>query len=66
MVKKAKLLPVLAFSVALVPIAEVAAIVVAARHDFAMSSVPLQHQSSTVGMTAQHADSRSAGQHPIN
>ena len=51
MLKKAKLLPALAFSVALVPIAEVAAIVVAARHDLAMVSVPLQHHSSTVGMT---------------
>ena len=51
MLKKAKLLQVLAVSVALVPMAEVAAIVVVARHDFAMSSVPLQHQSSMVGMT---------------
>ena len=51
MLKKAKLLPALAFSVALVPIAEVAAIVVAARHDFAMFAEPLQHHSSKVGMT---------------
>jgi hypothetical protein len=50
MLKKAKLLQALAFSVALVPMAEVAAIVVVARHDFAMSSAPLQHHSSTVGM----------------
>ena len=51
MFKKAKFLQALAFSVALVPMAEVAAIVVVARHDFAMSSVPLQHQTSMVGMT---------------
>jgi hypothetical protein len=51
MFKKAKLLQALAFSVALVPMAEVAAIVVVARHDFGMVSVPLQHHSSTVGMT---------------
>ena len=51
MLKKAKLLQALAFSVALVPMAEIAAIVVVARHDFGMLSVPLQHHSSTVGMT---------------
>ena len=51
MLKKAKLLQALAFSVALVPMAEIAAIVVVARHDFGMVSVPLQHHSSTVGMT---------------
>jgi hypothetical protein len=49
MIKKAKLLQALAFSVAIVPIAEVAAIVALAHHDFAVFSAPLQHQSSTVG-----------------
>jgi hypothetical protein len=52
MPKKAKLLPALAFSVAFVPIAEVAAIGVVARHEFAMSSIPAQHPSSTVEMTS--------------
>lgn len=52
MPKKAKLLPALAFSVAFVPIAEIAAIGVVARHDFAMSSIPPQHHSSTVDMIA--------------
>ena len=51
MLKKAKLLQALAFSVALVPMAEIAAIVVVARHDFGMVSMPLQHHRSTVGMT---------------
>jgi hypothetical protein len=50
MIKKAKLLQALAFSVAIVPIAEVAAIVAMAHHDFAVFSAPHQHQSSTVGM----------------
>jgi hypothetical protein len=50
--KKAKLLPALAFSVAFVPIAEVAAIAMVSRHDFAMSSIPNQHHSSTVETTA--------------
>ena len=50
MIKKAKLLQALAFSVAIVPIAEVAAIVAVAHHDFVVFSAPLQHQSSTVDM----------------
>jgi hypothetical protein len=50
MIKKAKLLQALAFSVAIVPVAEVAAIVAVAHHDFAVFSAPLQHQSSTVRM----------------
>lgn len=45
--KKAKLLPALAFSIALVPVAEIAAIVVAARHDVAVSSRPNQQHSTT-------------------
>jgi hypothetical protein len=43
--KKTKLLPALAFLVALVPVAEVATIAEAAHHDAAMSSVPSQHRS---------------------
>ena len=51
MLKKAKLLHALAFSVALLPVAEIAAIAVGAHHDFAMSSAPLQHRSATVEVT---------------
>ena len=65
MLKKAKLLQALAFSVALVPMAEVAAIVVVARHDFATSSVSLQHHSSTIGMTAVQ-DSFSVSGQPVH
>jgi hypothetical protein len=49
MLKRAKLLHALAFSVVLLPAAEVAAIAVVAHHDFA--TAPLQHRSSPVGMT---------------
>jgi hypothetical protein len=45
--KKAKLLPALAFSMAAVSIAEVAAIAVVAHHDVAMSSIPIRQHSST-------------------
>ena len=48
--KKAKLLPALAFSVAFVPMAEVAAIAVVAHHNVAMSSTASQHHSSMVAM----------------
>ena len=64
MIKKAKLLQALAFSVAIVPIAEVAAIVAVAHHDFAVFSAPLQHKSSTVGMAAVQ-DPFSASVQPI-
>jgi hypothetical protein len=46
--KKVKLLPALAFSVALVPMAEVGAIAVGAHHDITVSSPPRQHPSSMV------------------
>ena len=62
MLKKAKLLQALAFSVAFVPMAEVAAIVVVSPHDFAMSSIPPQHHSSTVGMTAVQRPFSGSGQ----
>jgi hypothetical protein len=62
MFKKAKLLPALAFSVALVPVAEVAAIVMVARHDFAISAAPLQHHSSTVGMAVTQDPFSGSGQ----
>jgi hypothetical protein len=65
MFKKAKLLQALAFSVALVPMAEVAAIIVVARHDFGMVSVPLQHHRSTVGMT-EAKDSFSGSDQPVH
>jgi hypothetical protein len=50
--KKTRLLPALAFSVALVPVAEVATIAVAAHHDVVMSSVPSQHRSPIAEVTA--------------
>lgn len=50
--KKTRLLPVLAFSVGLVPVAEVAAIGVAAHHDIVISSVPNQHRSPIAEVTA--------------
>lgn len=53
MVKKARLLHALAFSVALLPVAEVAAIAMVAHRDFAMVSAPFQHHSSTVEMTVE-------------
>ena len=62
MFKKAKLLPALAFSVALVPVAEVAAIAVVARHDFAVSAVLLQHHSSPVGMAVTQDPFSGSGQ----
>jgi hypothetical protein len=65
MIKKAKLLQALAFSVAIVPIAEVAAIIAVAKHDFAGVSAPLQHQSSKVGMAVVH-DPFSASVQPVN
>jgi hypothetical protein len=45
--QKAKLLPALAFSMAFVPVAEIAAIAVAARHDVAVSSIPSQPHRTT-------------------
>lgn len=60
-----KLLPALAFSVAIVPIAEVAAIVTVAHHDFAVFSAPFQHQSSKVGMAVVQ-DPFSASVQPVN
>jgi hypothetical protein len=62
MPKKAKLLHALAFSVAFMPVAEVAAIAVAAHHNIAMSSVPPQHRSSTVGMTMEQDPFAVSGQ----
>jgi hypothetical protein len=51
MLKKAKLLHVLAFSVTLLPVAEVAAIAVGAQHNLAMSAAPPQHRGATVEVT---------------
>jgi hypothetical protein len=45
--KKAKLLAALAFSMAVVPISEVAAIAVADHHDVAMSTIHKRQHSST-------------------
>jgi hypothetical protein len=49
--KKTRLLPALAFSMALVPVAEVTAIAVATRHDVAMTSAANQHHSSAAEAT---------------
>lgn len=46
--KKVRLLPALAFATALVPVAEAAAIVMAARHDMAISATPVQPYRPTV------------------
>jgi hypothetical protein len=47
---KAGLLPALALAMALVPVAEVAAIAVIARHEVAMSSVPDRQPGSTAAI----------------
>jgi hypothetical protein len=47
--KKTQLLPALAFSVAFVPLAEVAAIAVLAHHDVAVSAIAPQPRHSRVG-----------------